>query len=205
VPVVPPSRLERWLDRWAQAHGGVASSAVLEDGAEVRIVGADGAVLVAEPPFPPIAAGPTLVAHVALPRRVGVLLVRLGGHAAGVFVGDRLLESKVDRRLVHARHRAGGSSANRFRRRRENEERGALAQAAETAARVLVPAAPALDAVVTGGDRRALARVLADPRLAVLAPLVVARVLDVPDPRQDVLLAAPEQFLATTLTEASSG
>jgi hypothetical protein len=44
--------------------------------------------------------------------------------------------------------------------------------------------------------------VLADDRLAALRPLVLARpVLDVPDPRQAVLMAAPEQFLATTLTE----
>ncbi len=158
-------------------------------------------MLVAEPPFAPVPAGTSLVEHVARERLVGVLLVRLGGHAAGVFRGARLLDSKVDRRLVHARHRAGGSSANRFRRRRENEERDALAQAAGTAARVLVPRAGQLEALVTGGDRRALARVLADPRLAPLRALVAERVLDVPDPRQTVLEATPEQFLAVRLRD----
>ncbi len=171
----------------------------MQDG--VRLTGGDGTVLVAEPPFGPVPPGVSLVEHVARERLVGVLLVRLGGHAAGVFRGTRLVDSKVDRRLVHGRHRAGGSSANRFRRRRENEERDALAQAAGTAARVLVPPAAALEAVVTGGDRRALARVLADARLAALRPLVADRVLDVPEPRQAVLEAAPEQFLGVRLRE----
>ncbi len=125
--------------------------------------------------------------------------------APGVFRGERLEASKVDRRLVHGRHRAGGQSANRFRRRRDNEERDALAQAVATAERVLVPRAADLEAVVTGGDRRGLARVLADPRLAALRPLVVERpVLDVRDPRIDVLERAPEQFLATTLREETA-
>jgi peptide subunit release factor 1 (eRF1) len=152
-----------------------------------------------------VAEGTTLLEHVARERLVGVLLVRLGGHAAGVFRGARLEASKVDRRLVHGRHRAGGQSANRFRRRRDNEERDALAQAAATAEGLLVPRVADLEAVVTGGDRRALARVLADPRLAALRPLVLAApVLDVPDPRREVLERAPEQFLATTLTEGGS-
>ncbi len=168
----------------------------------IRFTAHDGAVVVADPPFGPVPAGATLLEHVARERLVGVLLVRLGGHAAGVFRGERLEASKVDRRLVHGRHRAGGSSANRFRRRRENEERDALAQAAATAADVLVPRAGALEAIVTGGDRRAVARVLADPRLATVRGLVVERpVLEVPDPRRDVLAGAPEQFLATTLRE----
>ncbi len=167
----------------------------------MRFTGGDGTVLVAEAPFGPVPPGVSLLEHVRRERRVGVLLVRLGGHAAGVFHGARLVDSKVDRRLVHGRHRAGGSSANRFRRRRDNEERDALAQAAGTAARVLVPRAGDLEAVVTGGDRRALARVLDDPRLAALRPLVAERVLDVPDPRQAVLEAAPERFLAVRLRE----
>ncbi len=200
MPTVPPSRLERWLDRWADAHGGVAR--VARVGGAIHLTGADGAVVVAEPPFGPVAEGTTLLEHVARERLVGVLLVRLGGHAAGVFRGERLEASKVDRRLVHPRHRAGGQSANRFRRRRDNEERDALAQAVATAERVLVPRAADLEAVVTGGDRRGLARVLADPRLAALRPLVVERpVLDVRDPRIDVLERAPEQFLATSLRE----
>jgi VLRF1 release factor-like protein len=136
-----------------------------------------------------------LLDHVRRERTVGVLLVRLGGHAAGVFEGERLVDSKVGSRLVHGRHRKGGSSSGRFARRREGQARAALEQAADVAARVLLPRR--LDAVVLGGDRRALDTVLADPRLAPLRALAVDRVLDVPDPRLAVLRAMPDRFLAT--------
>ena len=41
---------------------------------------------------------------------------------------------------------------------------------------------------------------LEDPRLGVLRRLVVEPVLDVPDPRLDVLRGTPDLFLATRLT-----
>ena len=196
---VPPERLARWLQRWAGEHDGIAAARA-ETGA-VRFTGGDGAGLEAEVPLPPFEGEPSiegLVAHAARERRVGVLLVRLGGYAAGVFEGDRLVQSKVDSRLVHGRHKKGGSSARRFERRRGEQARAALDAAADTAARVLggVP----LDAVVLGGDRRAVDLLRDDPRLAPLFALATARFLgDVPDPRRAVLEATPKRFLATVL------
>jgi peptide subunit release factor 1 (eRF1) len=176
---------------------------------DVAFVGADGERVVCEPPFPPLdeavrgdRAGydpAPLLDHVRRDRTVGVLLVRLGGHAAGVFKGEQLIDSKVGSRLVHGRHRKGGSSSGRFARRREGEARAALQAAADVAVRVLVPAIARLDAVVLGGDRRALDEVLADARLAPLRPLVRGRVLDVPDPRLAVLRETPQRFLATVV------
>jgi hypothetical protein len=200
---VPPERLERWLQRWAERHEPVARTELRPE--RVTFVGAGG-VVHCEPPFPPLAhervvdgfePGP-LLDHARRERVVGVLLVRLGGHAAGVFAGRRLVASKVGSRLVHGRHRAGGSSQRRFARRREGQARVALEAAAGVAAGVLLE--HRLDAVVTGGDRRALASVLEDPRLRPLVPLVVERVLDVPDPRLAVLRATPDAFLATVVT-----
>jgi hypothetical protein len=204
---VPPQRLERWLARWVDAHGPVERTE-LRPG-HVTFVGADGASVRCEPPFPPLAAGTgeraayepgPLLDHVARERVVGVLLVRLGGHAAGVFAGRRLVASKVGRRQVHGRHRAGGSSQRRFARRREGQARVALEAASDVAARVLLPYARDLDAVALGGDRRALATVLEDPRLRVLGPLAAERILDVPDPRLDVLRGTPDAFLATLMS-----
>jgi hypothetical protein len=43
-----------------------------------------------------------------------LLLVRLGGYSVGVALGDQLQVTSTDRRLVHARHRASGSSSKRF-------------------------------------------------------------------------------------------
>jgi peptide subunit release factor 1 (eRF1) len=134
---------------------------------------------------------------------VGVLLVRLGGHAAGVFAGRRLVASKVGSRPVHGRHRAGGSSQRRFERRREGQARVALDAAVEVADRVLTPHARDLEALVLGGDRRALATVLEAPPLRRLRPLAQERVLDVPDPRLAVLRGTPDAFLATIVRPVS--
>jgi peptide subunit release factor 1 (eRF1) len=183
----------------------VASTEIGEE--EVMFVAAGGERLTCEPPFPPLAeavrgsrAGfdpAPLLDHVRRERTVGVLLVRLGGHAAGVFAGERLLDSKVGTRLVHGRHRKGGSSSGRFARRREGQARAAAEAAADVAVRILVPAAARLDALVLGGDRRALDAVLSDARLGILRDLVSGGVVDVPDPRLDVLRAMPDRFLAT--------
>jgi peptide subunit release factor 1 (eRF1) len=140
-----------------------------------------------------------LLDHATRDRVVGVLLVRLGGHAAGVFSGRRLVASKVGSRQVHGRHRAGGQSQQRFARRRAGQARVALEAAADVAARVLLEHRRDLEAVVLGGDRRALADVMEDPRLRPLRPLMVERVLDVPDPRLKVLQATPDTFRATVL------
>jgi peptide subunit release factor 1 (eRF1) len=202
---IPPERLGRWLERWVEANGPVERTEVRVE--RVTFFAADAAVD-CDPPFPPLAQTGVregfdlapLVDHVTRDRVVGVVLVRLGGHAAGVFSGRRLVASKVGRRPVHARHRAGGSSQKRFARRREGQARVALEAAADVAAHVLLAHRRDLEAVVLGGDRRALAEVLDDVRLRPLRPLVQERVLDVPDPRQAVLQATPGLFRATVVS-----
>jgi hypothetical protein len=203
---IPPERLTRWLERWAKEHAPVERTEIRPG--LVTFTGAQGAVLEADPPFPPLDTTGVrdgfdpqpLLDHAARERVVGVILVRLGGHAAGVFSGRRLVASKVGRRNVHGRHSAGGSSQKRFERRREGQARVALDAAAGVAAGVLLEHRRDLDAIVLGGDRRALATVLEDPQLRPLKHLVIAeRVLDVPDPRLAVLRRTPDAFLATIL------
>lgn len=197
--LVEPERFAGWLERFAGRHGGIASSTVDPD--LVLVTATDGAVAECRVPFPPLPADPAdpyggLVGHVLTDRRVGVLLVRLGGYAAGVFDGTRLVASKVGSRQVHGRSAAGGQSQQRFARRREGQVRVALGVAADVAANVLLPVVSTLDAVVLGGDRRAVDDVIADPRLAALRPLVVQARLDVPDPRLKVLQQTPPMFRA---------
>lgn len=179
---VSPARLPRWLDGFAERHGEVTTTAGAE---EVRLLAADGAEAVVEVPFPPLTGD--LVEHVGRERTVGVCLVRKGGHAVGVFVGDELVDSKVGSRHVQGRTAAGGWSQQRFARRREGQTAVAVHAAADTAARVLL--GRALDAVVVGGDRGMVDEVLQDPRLRHLP--VSGRLLDVPDPRLAVLQAVP--------------
>jgi hypothetical protein len=190
---VPAARLRRWLAGFAERHGPTQT----ESGAElVTLTGSDGAQAWIEVPFPPLAG--ELAEHAERSRRVGVLLVRRGGHAAGIFDGTELITSKVDSSYVQGTTKAGGWSQQRYARRRANQSKAAFADAADIAARILLPGP--LDALVCGGDRRAVDEVLADTRLAPLRPLITGRLLAVPDPRLKVLQATPEQFLAVRIT-----
>ncbi len=131
---------------------------------------------------------------------VAVLLVRLGGYAVGVLDGERLVASKVGSRLVHGRHRAGGSSANRFRRRREKEGRELHQTAAGEAWRVHEPWLGRVERAALGGDRAAVRGTLdAEPRLARLGTIALPRFLTVPDPRRDVLEAVAFDVYAAQL------
>jgi hypothetical protein len=128
--------------------------------------------------------------------------VRLGGYAVGVFEGEQLVASKVGQRLVHGRHRAGGSSANRFRRRRDEQARAALQEAGEVAARILGPERERVDAVALGGDRTAIRRMIElQPELAWLEELALERFFAVPEPRRAVLERLPYDIYAVALTE----
>ena len=197
---VDPVRIAGWLDTFATRHGEAAYDAGRE---AVTVRAADGAVAECHPPFPPLPAGSAgtgaeLAAHALADRTVAVLLVRLGGYAAGIFAGSdaRLVASKVGSRLVHGRSAAGGQSQHRFARRREKQASEALAAAADCAAGVFGDYAGRIDALVLGGDKRAVAALADDPRLRPYFQLAVDRFLTVPDPRLKVLQATPRAFRA---------
>ena len=208
---VAPERIEGWLAEFAERHGATVT-ATDTSRAIVTVQAADGAVAQCHVPFPPLPAGTggsgaDLAAHAAAARTVGVLLVRLGGYAAGVFAGapPRLVASKVGSRLVHGRSAAGGQSQQRFARRREKQAREALTAAADCAAAVFGSAGGRPDAVVLGGDRRAIAALRDDPRLRPYFDLAVDRFLTVPDPRLAVLQGTPRQFRAIQIRLTDSG
>jgi len=199
--VIPAGRLSKWLDGFADRHDGLSTTVTPE---RVLVSGSDGSRVWIEVPFPPwdcTASRPltTLQLHLRQPRRIGVLLVRRGGYAAGVFHGAELVSSKVGSAYVQGTTKAGGWSQQRFARRRDNQARAAFAEAAEVAVRILLPEAAALQALICGGDKAAVASTLTDPRLAPLLPLRTGPFLPVPDPRLRVLQATPEQFLVVTL------
>ena len=130
---------------------------------------------------------------------VAALLVRLGGYAVGVFEGERLVASKVGSRFVKGRHKKGGSSQSRFRRRREGQERELIEDAAETAARVLAPYRDRIGHVALGGDRAAVKRVLES--LPWLEEKALPRFFAVPDPRLRELERLPYELYAAEVDE----
>jgi hypothetical protein len=200
---VEAERIPRWFVNFADRNEGLTEAQATAEG--VRAVAGNGTVAQCAVPFrsswtpvgEPVAA---LAAHATADRRVGVLLVRLGGYAAGVFDGVKLADSKVGSRQVHGRTSAGGWSQQRFARRRENQVDVALDTATEVAARILGAHAGSLAALVLGGERTAVDKVLADRRLAGLAGVPVEpRFLTVPDPKHAVLLTTPALFRAVTI------
>jgi hypothetical protein len=200
--LVEAERLEGFLRRIGERHGELSWTASL---LTLTVTAADATTAECRVPFPPLAVDSNavfggLVEHVVRERTVGVLLVRRGGFAAGLFEGARLTASKVGSRHVQGRTAAGGWSQQRFARRREGQTRDAVAAAADVVARVLLPAVGQLEAVVAGGDRGLCDRVLSDPRLAPLRELLIADRLDVPDPRQTILEATPKAFRSVHVT-----
>ena len=232
---VAPERFPGWVASFARRHGADGedgSLAVALTGDTVIFTAPDGAVAECHPPFPPLAdnskkrpaagtpadtaddavrVAEAVAAHARRPRTVGVLLVRLGGYAVGVFTGypPALADAKTGSRLGHGRSAAGGWSQHRFARRREKQASEALQAAAGAAADVFGrwsdrggetrARSGKLDAVVLGGDKRAMAELRPDPRLAPWLAIATDRFLTVPDPKRAVLEAAPRLFLAVRI------
>ena len=194
---VAPERLGRWLDGVAERHGAFTEVAVADG--TVHVTCADSTTLSLRAPFawtpePALLTGFTAAARTR--HRAAVLLVRRGRWAVGVFDGEELVVSKVDTRLVQGRTAAGGTSQQRYARRRGNQVDAVVAHAVETAVRVLLPHAGSIEALFTGGDRRLVAHVLGDRRLEPLAALRREPHLDVGEPTKAVLLGTPGQFRA---------
>lgn len=198
---VTPERLAGWFQRFAERNGGVRSTT--SDGRTVVVHAGDGTTATVQVPFGELPAGEhegldvaALVEHLLRPRRVGLVLTRLGAHSVGVAEGARVVVSRTGRHLVHGRSAAGGWSQQRFARRREGQARDSLRRAADDVHEVLGPRIAELDAVVLGGDRRALDELRADARLAPVFALAEPRVLDLGEPRRSVLDEAAERARA---------
>lgn len=197
---VPPERLDGFFARFAGRHGGIAATSGTAD--ELRVTAGDGTTATAAVPFGPLdePSVAALVAHALRPRTVALLLVRLGGHSVGVARDGRVEVSRTGRHLVHGRSAAGGWSQQRFARRRAGQARQALQSVARDAVEVLVPRLSEVDAVVLGGDRRALDELREDRRLAALFARADPRVLEVGEPSRAVLEEAAGRARSVEIT-----
>ena len=125
-------------------------------------------------------------------RRLGIVLVRLGGYSVGVYERGQFVDTKTGGRFVKNRHRKGGQSQRRFERLREGQIREHYDDVAEVIRARLLPVADGLDWVVLGGDRHTIQGLL--KRAPLPPPLAAKRlpgILDVPEPRRDVLERSP--------------
>lgn len=197
--LVPVARVERWVLNFQGRHGATALQVV---GGALTGSAADGSTFTARLPFAQEYAGLPDAADFRLaaqpPADWGVLLVRKGGFAVARLAGERVVGSKVGKRHVQGRTKAGGQSQQRFARRRDNQARQAYEAAGEHAARLLTPSPAHGLPTVVGGDRAAVEQVLADPRLR--GCRVVEPWLPVPDPRRDVLTSAVTDACSARMT-----
>lgn len=178
--LVPPERLERWVDNFGTRHGTAALA--LDDGLLLGTAD-DGATFRARAPFDRRLEAPTvtsLVVACAPPANWGLLLVRKGGFAIARLRAAALVEHKIGQRHVQGRTKAGGQSQQRFARRRDNQARAAYDAAASHAARVLA----GVPLLVTGGDHVAVDAVL---EAWTEHGDVIGGWLAVPEPRRAVL------------------
>lgn len=199
---VPAARLPGWLERFSDAHGGLASQADTDGGVALRML--DGAAALLSPPWPDDGRpgrGSDLLGRLASlasqERSTGVVLVRRGGYAVGVAVGGRLLAHKCGTKYIQSRTAAGGQSQHRFARRRGNQADALVVKSSEEAARIF--AGHGFEYLATGGDKALVEDVLAEPVLRPyaarprLAPLAVA------DPNMAVLTRAAADFCAVRI------
>jgi hypothetical protein len=189
---VDPDRIVRWVNGFAERHGGLTWESAERS---VTLSAADGATAVLEPFLPFSSVGSdsvrpsdglaTLAIWVAPPRHLALILVRRGGYAVGTGQGPELVAHKVGTRYVQSRTAAGGWSQQRFARRRANQADGLVVSVIEHARRIVL-ASPS-DALVVGGDKALVRDVMADARLSSLVALPRRELYDLPDPKLVVL------------------
>jgi hypothetical protein len=135
-------------------------------------------------------------------RMIGLILVRLGSYGVGVCRGEGLLTSKVGTGLVHARHRQGGSSAQRFRRHREKQIETFLTRVCEEIRGQFAIREPSLDYIAYGGARTTVGLLKKRcPMLRRLEGREIPPLFDITDPRQPVLEAAARRVSASRILD----
>jgi hypothetical protein len=138
--------------------------------------------------------------HLTEPRLVGLLVVRLGGYGAGVYADEQLVSGRHGVRFVKNRNKKGGSSSNRFRRRRVEQARDAYDRACALAEEILAPHAPALDEFVVAGDRTGIEQVLdRSPFLSGLREHALTLPVHVPELRRAVLEGLGRELWSSTV------
>jgi hypothetical protein len=187
---VSPERLPGWLDGFYGRHDGASEQGLTLTGAS----NGDTATLY-PPPGTDSEDVNALLADLARPPRIALLIARKGAVGVAIVDGTTITTSKVQRFYVQGRTAAGGSSQQRYARRRANQADAATERAADVAARVLLPYAPgahadpdeSISALVCGGDRSMIDTVLADRRLQPLALVRHPNLLESAEPRLAVL------------------
>ena len=132
--------------------------------------------------------------------KLGLILIRLGQWAIGIFEGEKLIDGQAGTGLVHARHHKGGSSANRFARHREKQMEYFFTRIEGHARELIEPRLKEFDYFLYGGARDTLLKM--QKQCHFFQPLegrVVNRLLSVREPRRSAFEQAAAQAYASVV------
>ena len=141
--------------------------------------------------------------HLSQPVTVGIVLLRLGYYAVGVARDETLVVTKTGSRYVRGGHRAGGQSANRFKRNREKWMREFFDEACDVARNRFAQSPSPIDWLALGGDRQILSRFLKRcPHLSDLAEQTTPWPVPVNRPGRTALDGAVRHIWSSRVYEA---
>ena len=184
----------------AAVNGGDVGAGLFWDAQTLRVV---------LPPLPvsgkPITSGVDIAPLVELLHTepmIGVCMVRLGRFGVGVYQGDKLLDSKTDRRFVKGRHKKGGSSSNRFRRIREKQADELYKKVCKVLQEHFEPYERKLDHFFLGGEASTLVGFRGRcTYLKTFDKVLRKRVLDIREPGHEALEKLPRTLWESIVYE----
>lgn len=132
---------------------------------------------------------------------IGLILVHLGTYAVGISRGEKPISSKVGTGLIHGRHKKGGSSQQRFQRRRQNQIQEFLDRVCTHIMEQFEPHTKHLDYIIYGGPHHTILQL--QKRCPFLKSLESKTLppIDVPSLRHKVLETTVGRIWSSSIVE----
>ncbi len=147
----------------------------------------------------------TLLQSIDPPLHVAIILIRYGYVAIAIAHDETIVVSKTDTRWVPNRHRAGGQSANRFKRSREKWAREFFDKSARLAAERFAAYPHHIDHLIFGGDKHVINQFLQRANLPNnLSDRILTRRLNTLRPNRNALKDATRQTWSSTVYQLAS-
>ena len=144
----------------------------------------------------------TLLQSIDPPLHVAIILIRYGYVAIAIAHDETLVLTKTETRWVPNKHRAGGQSANRFKRSREKWAREFFDKSARLATERFGAYQHRIDWLIFGGDRHVINGFLERAKLPnKLEDRILARRLNTLRPNRNALKDAVRQAWSSTIYE----
>ena len=126
---------------------------------------------------------------------IGVILIRLGKYAVGIFQGDKILDSKSGSRYVKGRHKAGGTSQQRFARIRTKQIQELFNKVCSIATEKMNPFKKQMDYIFMGGEKHTILNFSKTcPFIQSMENKIANRIIPTREPSLRELLSVPSKL-----------